>query len=165
MTAGARAAGPSPGISCTVVAECDVRPSEDERAVAAALLAILPGSDVRTAGGRARAAASGIGCLSRIAETVRSRSSSAAYLRCLLRNMGRGGAGGGETWLYLNKQAAAAGRIALCAEPDESPLGPVRIALYSPRIDEVVDWLVPGQLNKIQAALEKNFTRPPNTGR
>ena len=139
-----------PAPHCSVAAECEVHPSEDPRAVAAALSEILPGAPVRAEDGRAEAAADGLGCLSRIAETIRSRSSGAAYLRCMLRNMGSS-----ETWFYLNKQAATAGRIALCAEADESPLGPVRVTLRSSRIEDVVDWLVPGKLDKIHAARNK----------
>lgn len=144
------AAAPPPAVPCLVVAECEVRPSEDPRAVAAALSKILPGAPVRVEGGRAEASADGLGCLSRVAETIRSRSSGAAYLRCMLRNMGSA-----ETWFYLNKQAATAGRIALCAEADESPLGPVRVVLRSPRIEDAIDWIVPGKLEKIHAARDK----------
>lgn len=165
-----RPAAPSPPAPCSVTAECDVRPSEDARAVAAALLEVVPGASVRVDGGggaeagRAEAAADGTGCLSRIEETVRSRSSQAAYLRCMLRNMdcdggGDGGDGGG-TWFYLNKQAAAAGRVALCAEADESPLGPIRITIRSPDIGAVIDRLAPGQLNKIKAARAKISPAP-----
>lgn len=152
MTGGpGRGAGSRPpDIRCSVAAECEVRPSEDPSAVAAALSEVLPGAPVRVEGGRAEAAADGLGCLSRIAETIRSRSSGAAYLRCMLRNMESDG-----TWFYLNKQAAAAGRIALCAEADESPLGPVRVTLRSQRVEHVVDWLVPGKLDKIYAARDK----------
>lgn len=173
------AAAPPPGVSCSVAAECEVRPSEDARAVEAALSEVIPGAPVEVdrpspssrsaaaGAGRAEAAASGLGCLSRIAETVRSRSSRAAYLRCMLRNMeggedggGDGGAAAGSTWFYLNKQAAAAGRIALCAEADESPLGPIRVTIRSPDIGAVIDWLAPGQLNKIKAARAK-ISPPP----
>ena len=163
---------PPPGVSCSVTAECEVRPSEDARAVAAALSEVVPGASVRmvdgspdgAGAGRAEASASGLGCLSRIAETVRSRSSQAAYLRCMLRNMECAGEddapAGGSTWFYLNKQAAAAGRVALCAEADESPLGPIRVTVRSPGIDEVIDWLAPGRLNKIRAVREKISPAP-----
>ena len=173
------AAPPPPqGVPCSVTAECEVRPSEDARAVAAALSEVVPGAQVRVdesaagaGAGRAEASAGGLGCLSRIAETVRSRSSQAAYLRCMLRNMECGGEGegggdaaaagaGGSTWFYLNKQAAAAGRVALCAEADESPLGPIRVTVSSPVIDEVIDWLAPGKLNKIRAARAKISPAP-----
>lgn len=160
---------PPQGVPCSVAAECEVRPSEDAQAVAAALSEVVPGASVRVdesaagaGAGRAEASASGLGCLSRIAETVRSRSSQSAYLRCMLRNMecGEGGSAGGSTWFYLNKQAAAAGRVALCAEADESPLGPIRVTVRSPGIEEVIDWLAPGQLNKIRAARAKISPAP-----
>ena len=151
MTGGHGVAGTRPpGTHFSVSVECEVRPSEDPSAVAAAISEILPGAPVRVEGGRAEAAADGPGCLSRIAETIRSRSSGAAYLRCMLRNIGPDG-----TWFYLNKQAAAAGRIALCAEADESPMGPVRVTLRSQRVEDAIDWLVPGKLDKAHAAREK----------
>jgi len=42
----------------------------------------------------------------------------------------------------LNKQAALANTIVLCDEPEESPLGPIKIILTSKGIEQIIDWLV-----------------------
>lgn len=48
---------------------------------------------------------------------------------------------GHETELLLNRQAAAAGVVALCGSPEESPLGPIYLKLASKDIDGVIVWL------------------------
>ena len=48
---------------------------------------------------------------------------------------------GDGTWFYLNKQAAFAGRVAVCQEADESPLGPIKISIESADLDRIVGWL------------------------
>ncbi len=46
-----------------------------------------------------------------------------------------------STWFYLNKQAAFMNTVALCAEDEESPLGPIKIILTSKNIESIIDWL------------------------
>lgn len=46
-----------------------------------------------------------------------------------------------DTWFYLNKQAAFVGRVAVCQEADESPLGPIKISIASADLDGIVEWL------------------------
>jgi uncharacterized protein len=46
-----------------------------------------------------------------------------------------------STSLMLNRQAAAAGVVALCGSPEESPLGPIYLTVESDDIDGVIDWL------------------------
>jgi predicted RNA binding protein with dsRBD fold (UPF0201 family) len=46
-----------------------------------------------------------------------------------------------STSLMLNKQAAAAGVIALCGSTEESPLGPIYLTAESEQIATVIDWL------------------------
>ena len=47
-----------------------------------------------------------------------------------------------STWFYLNKQAALAGKIAICENASESPLGPITVTITSLGINSVTDWLV-----------------------
>lgn len=129
-------AGPSPAAGCSVGGRCRLWPSEDEARVLAALSAVLPGAEVSSGGGYAAAAGSGPGPLSRIRETAASRRSGRAYLRQMRANLD-----GDSTWLYLNKQAAAAGAVALCDDPSQSPLGPITVTLRSPRVADVMAWL------------------------
>ena len=48
------------------------------------------------------------------------------------------------TWFILNKQAAFVERVAICDEPEESPLGPIKVTLTSSNIDGIIDWIVFG---------------------
>ena len=50
---------------------------------------------------------------------------------------------GDSTWFLLNKQAATAGIAAVIEEEQESPLGPIRVAISCEELDALVDWLVP----------------------
>ena len=47
----------------------------------------------------------------------------------------------GAASLMLNRQAAAAGVIAICGSPEESPLGPIRFTLRSQEIAAAIEWL------------------------
>jgi len=60
---------------------------------------------------------------------------SAARRQMLLKSSGR------STSLMFNRQAAAAGVVALCSSPEESPLGPIYLVLESENIDATVDYL------------------------
>jgi len=44
---------------------------------------------------------------------------------------------------HINKQAAYANKIHLCAEAGESPLGPITVVVYSKNIGKFIDWLTP----------------------
>lgn len=45
-----------------------------------------------------------------------------------------------EATLYFNKQAAHAGRAALCSDPRESPMGPVTISIHG-NLGELIAYL------------------------
>jgi hypothetical protein len=46
-----------------------------------------------------------------------------------------------SAWFYLNKQAAFVDVVALCNEPDESALGPIKIILNSNDIEKTIEHL------------------------
>lgn len=46
-----------------------------------------------------------------------------------------------RTWFYLNKQAAYAGVVVICDDPNESPLGPIKVEIISENINEIIKWL------------------------
>ena len=48
---------------------------------------------------------------------------------------------GRTTSVMLNRQAAAAGVVALCGTPEESPLGPIYLTIESEDVAKIVDWL------------------------
>ncbi|MCY4252249.1 MAG: hypothetical protein OXU86_05485 [Thaumarchaeota archaeon] len=125
-----------PAARCSLCASCDVFASEDAGAIRRALDAVLEGGDVTVGESRAESTSSSAASLARLRETVRSRGSGAAWRRRLRLNDD-----GGSTWVYLNKQAAASGSIALCSEADESPLGPITLRITSPDTGAIIDWL------------------------
>ncbi len=59
----------------------------------------------------------------------------AARRQMLLSRSGR------RTTLMLNRQAAAAGVVALCGSVDESPLGPLYLTIESDRVEATTEWL------------------------
>ncbi len=127
-----------PAVPCNVRAECSVLASEDPDLVVGALKAVLDGADAECNGNTAQAVSDTSASLARIRRTVQSRASGRAWRRRLRLNTD-----GDSTWVYLNKQAAAAGVIALCSEADESPLGPITLSIRAGDIEGVIDWLVP----------------------
>jgi uncharacterized protein len=118
--------------------EAAVSPSEDPEKVAAALQSIVgEGRGEGTVhGGKARLATDDEGALSHVRDQLRDRHICSAARRQLLLN-----SAGRTTSMMLNRQAAAAGVVALCGTAEESPLGPVNAALESDDIQGIIDWL------------------------
>lgn len=50
---------------------------------------------------------------------------------------------GSSIVVYLNKQAAFAGKASFCERYDESPLGPITLTITSESPEQVIDWLAP----------------------
>ena len=124
-------------VDCKVSAFCMVNASEDINKVRTAISNALTDMDEKITGDTLIANSNNYESLTKIYETMRSRRSKSAYRRHLMRNMAKD-----STWFYLNKQAAFANIVALCVEPDESPLGPIKVVLHSKNIEDVIDWLV-----------------------
>lgn len=81
------------------------------------------------------------GCLQKIHDQLRDRHVRAAARRLFLRGVNRSG-----LTVLLNRQAAYAGVVALCADESESPLGPIVVEIRSDRPQELIEWLtaIPG---------------------
>lgn len=77
-------------------------------------------------------------CLYIIYEQVRARQIMGVVRRLLIEN-----SSSECTWLYLNRQAAYVGVVAICEEESESPLGPIKLEICTPKISEFINWLVP----------------------
>ena len=84
----------------------------------------------------ARLVTSERGALDHVRDQLRDRRIRAAARRQLLVNKT-----GLATSMMLNRQAAAAGVVAVCGSPEESALGPIYFTLSSDTLDEAVDWL------------------------
>jgi hypothetical protein len=76
--------------------------------------------------------------LTKVYEQVRHKRTMAVLRRLLTKNREEGG-----TWFYLNKQAAFVGKVVLCEEAQESPLGPIKVSIETDDVDGLIEWLAP----------------------
>jgi len=72
----------------------------------------------------------------RLHDQLRDRHVRAAARRLLLT-----GRQGDRTTVMVNRQAAAAGVVALCSAEEESALGPMYLTLESKHLDSLIQWL------------------------
>jgi len=126
-----------PDFNCKIDAYCTINPSEDQTKVEQAISNILPDVEIQINDDSLKATSQNLETLSNIFEVIHSRKIQRIYRRFLNNNLRND-----STWFYLNKQAAFSNTIALCDEAEESPLGPIKIALTSKNIEDIIDWLV-----------------------
>ena len=143
-----------PRVDCAVSCHAPVHPSEDPLLVSRAITNIFGGLRTAASGDGVGFRSAAPGVLRRVYETVRSRRSHRLYRRYLDANLD-----GDATWFYLNKQAAFADVVALCADAAESPLGPITVTIRSPGIEEVIRWLAPYS-TKFKQEQPKFLARP-----
>ena len=127
-------------MSVRVSAEATVNPTEDEGKVKRALLNIFPEAKVERVSvveglGVLRLTGVGLSFLSTFRSLIKQE-----RIRDAARRIIKGGAGDAELLIHLHKQAAFAGHVSFCL-PDESPLGPITIRIYSASAESVVDYL------------------------
>ena len=128
-----------PDIGSKIQIFSSVSPSEDPEKVKTTILNIFPESKITNAEDFSICAeTTDLRTLEKIRETVQSTQSQKAFQRQLEKHMNKN-----STWFYLNKQAAFVGRIALCEEADESPLGPLKIIITSTNMNRVIESLIP----------------------
>jgi predicted RNA binding protein with dsRBD fold (UPF0201 family) len=121
-----------------ITLEATISPSEDTTKVVGAFEKVLgqPTGKVSLDFRSARLVTDEAKALLRIRDQLRDRHvRSAARRRLLLAREGN------STSLMLNRQAAAAGVLAICGSPEESPLGPIYMTIESEKLDTVIDWL------------------------
>ena len=126
-----------PDFNCKIDASCAINPSEDPSKVKEAISNVLPNIEIQLSEDSIKATSQNLETLTNIFDTINSRRIYRVYRRCLNKNRSED-----STWFYLNKQAALANTIVLCDEPEESPLGPIKIILTSKGIEQIIDWLV-----------------------
>ncbi|MDG6985404.1 MAG: hypothetical protein JRM73_01485 [Nitrososphaerota archaeon] len=125
-----------------MVLEATVSPSEDPLKVAAAIgnIAGMDAGAVSIGSRSARLVTTEMKAVEHVRDQLRDRRVRSAARRQLLVN-----SSGLSTSLMLNRQAAAAGVVAVCSAEGESPLGPVYLTLSSRRLSAAIDWLTPIQ--------------------
>lgn len=127
-----------PEFRARVILEATISPSEDPAKVAGSLGNVVgetPGAAV-AGSASARLVTDDPKAIVRVRDQLRDRHVRSAARRQLLLSRARRSAS-----MMLNRQAAAAGVVALCGSPDESPLGPIYMTIESDRIDATIDWL------------------------
>ncbi len=75
-------------------------------------------------------------CLQRLHDQLRDRHVRDAARRLMLASLE-----GSVLPLKLNRQAAAAGVLALCSNAVESPLGPLNLEIETESPQQLIDWL------------------------
>jgi predicted RNA binding protein with dsRBD fold (UPF0201 family) len=126
-----------PSISCKIEITSSINPSEDPKKVETAILNIFPNAKLKIENFSIISNSKDLNLLEKIYDVIHSNQSQKIYQRQLEKNLKDD-----STWLYLNKQAALVGIVALCEEADESPLGPIKVVLTSSNIDSILDWLI-----------------------
>ncbi|MBI3840848.1 MAG: hypothetical protein HY297_02670 [Thaumarchaeota archaeon] len=124
--------------SATVALEARLSPSEDTGKVAMAVRNLVGESfgEVAVRSGAATFVSEDSLSLERIHDQLRDRHVRGAARRLLLKSVK-----GDSAVLLLNRQAAAVGVAALCASPEESPLGPIYLRMRSRKVEGLIDWL------------------------
>ena len=115
-----------------------VSPSEDPQKVLAAMRQVLGECDysVEEAATSIRLRSSSSRCLQRLHDQLRDR-----HVRDAARRLMHASLEADVLPLKLNRQAAAAGVLALCSNAVESPLGPLNLEIETEAPQKLIDWL------------------------
>lgn len=126
-----------PSLECKIEIFSSINPSEDPKKVESAILNIFPDCEINLEQFSIKGISKQLYSLEKFHEAIHSMQSQRIYKRTLEKHLENN-----TTWFYLNKQAAFAEKIAICEESEESPLGPIKVILTSPKIDRIIEWLV-----------------------
>lgn len=129
----------TPVLDCRVRMSARINPSEDPQKVRQAVSGIFPYSTTQLDTSCINAESVNLQSLEQICKTIQAGQSQGTYRRCLLGNTQNN-----STWFYLNRQAALAGKVAICESASESPLGPITVTITSRDIGRVTAWMVSG---------------------
>lgn len=116
--------------------EAEVKPTEDQVKVEAAVKKIFPRLQLVAAGNSLVGESVEVEALDRLHQLLR--------LQGILdsaRNVMRAGRRGNAIRFMLNKQAAMVGRVSFTE--GESPLGPIVVTLEAPDLEHLIDYLAP----------------------
>ena len=125
-----------PNINCKIDMFCPINSSEDPEKVEQSVANIFPYSIIKIENFSIHAQSKELRSLEKIYEIIHKNKSQKTYIRHLENNLEND-----FTWFLLNKQAAFVDNIAICDEPEESPLGPIKVTLTSSNIDAIIDWI------------------------
>ena len=118
----------------TIQVFCQINPSEDPEKVKLAVNNIFPDMELEISETQIIGKTNNFSILSPISKSIHEKNIKNTYQRILKNNND-----GDSTWFYLNKQAAFVNTVALCSEPNESSLGPIKVILRSNDIEQVIE--------------------------
>jgi predicted RNA binding protein with dsRBD fold (UPF0201 family) len=120
-----------------IVITATVNPTEDEPLVRGAIEALFPSIEVHCDGETMRGEGADLGDL----ETLKTAIASQA-IRDTARSSLRANSFGSATTLYLNKQAAAMGKVNIAKD---GPLGPIVVRITGD-VQSIIDYLAPSTI-------------------
>ena len=126
----------TPNINCKIEMSSQINFSEDPIKIKKAITNIFPYSIIKSENFEIIAKSKELRSFEKIYETIHTNHSQKVYSRSLENNLKDD-----TTWFLLNKQAAFVGKIVICDEAEESPLGPILVTLTSSSIYEMIDWI------------------------
>ena len=115
---------------------CEINPSEDLEKIKTSIFNLFPELKIEIQENQLYGSSNDIKLLSKVLNSLQSRKIKGVLARIMKSNMTNDSA-----WFYLNKQAAFVDVVALCNEPDESALGPIKIILNSNDIEKTIEHL------------------------
>ena len=115
---------------------CEINPSEDLEKIKTSIFNLFPELKIEIQENQLYGSSNDIKLLSKVLNSLQSRKIKGVLARIMKSNMTNDSA-----WFYLNKQAAFVDVVALCNEPDESALGPIKIVLNSNNIEKTIENL------------------------
>mgnify|MGYP003330034218 FL=1 len=125
-----------PNFKCKIIVNCEINPSEEFDKVSKALNNIFPSLEILEDKNSINLISEKLDSLENIFENIHSTNSQKTFLRNLDKNLKKE-----STWFYLNKQAAFVNKVVICEDSIESPLGPIKITIFSKQIDSIIDWV------------------------
>lgn len=127
-----------PKVACKIEVYAAVNPSEDPAKVRLAVSKVIQSNDFQYKEGSIKATSNELESLLKIQEIIKKHRANRIYRRQMRYNTK-----GDTTWFYLNKQAAFVDVVAICAESEESAMGPIKVIIHSKDLDKISDWLAP----------------------
>ncbi|MEM1947933.1 MAG: RNA-binding domain-containing protein [Candidatus Caldarchaeum sp.] len=113
-----------------------VHPTENEEKIIQALLNIFPTASILRNQGHVVAKIDSLKGLEKLRMMIRSR-----RIRTTVRSLLQKGRSNGRIVFYLNKQAAAIGKLSFYEKGEVMALGPIEVIVETTQPNELINWL------------------------
>lgn len=123
-------------MSLVAEARAVVHPTENEEKIIQALLNIFPTASILRNQGHVVAKIDSLKGLEKLRMMIRSR-----RIRTTVRSLLQKGRSNGRIVFYLNKQAAAIGKLSFYEKGEVMALGPIEVIVETTQPNELINWL------------------------